>query len=268
MHRILTLQGRDIEGTREALLKTRQETGMRGMMRRGAIALGFACGCALAVPLCAQSQQQDTTPSKPGQQQPAQPANPFPEDTNSVPVLPSTSAPASATSAPDTADYSNVSLANGDTDPVRSPDDAPLVPDTGGSSSSDAGMGRILQPPPDDGKSHRRGKHGEDEEPAPHQETAKEDETVGSYYLDQKNWHAALSRYESAVVLDPENPDVYWGLAEAERHMGNFAAARTHYLKVMEYDPDSKHSKEAKKFLAQPEIANAQAAAASVGSQQ
>ena len=50
-------------------------------------------------------------------------------------------------------------------------------------------------------------------------ETAKEDEDVGGLYLSQKNWRAAQSRFESAVVLDPENPDVYWGLAEAQRHL-------------------------------------------------
>ena len=59
------------------------------------------------------------------------------------------------------------------------------------------------------------------------------------------------------MVLDPDNPDVYWGLAEANRHLGNYAAARTNYLKVMEYDPDSKHAKEAKKALNEPELANA-----------
>ena len=32
-------------------------------------------------------------------------------------------------------------------------------------------------------------------------ETAKEDISVGKYYLDQKNWKAALSRFQSALVL-------------------------------------------------------------------
>ena len=80
-------------------------------------------------------------------------------------------------------------------------------------------------------------------------ETAKEDISVGKYYLDNKNWRAALSRFQSALVLAPEDPEVYWGLAESARHLGNFADARAYYLKVMEYDPDSKHAKEAKKAL-------------------
>ena len=94
------------------------------------------------------------------------------------------------------------------------------------------------------------------EEPT-HSESAKEDIDVGGYYLDKKNWHAAMSRFQSAMVLDPENPDVYWGLAEAERHLGDFAEARAYYQKVVDYDPDSKHAKEASKALKDPEIANA-----------
>ena len=87
----------------------------------------------------------------------------------------------------------------------------------------------------------------------------KEDENVGSYYMETKNWKAALSRFDSALVLDPENPEVYWGLAEAQRNLGDYANAKANYLKVMEYDPDSKHAKEAKKILKQPEMVNAPA---------
>jgi len=46
-------------------------------------------------------------------------------------------------------------------------------------------------------------------------ETSKEDITVGKYYLDQKNWKAAQSRFQSALVLAPEEPDVYWGWRRA-----------------------------------------------------
>ena len=63
------------------------------------------------------------------------------------------------------------------------------------------------------------------------------------------------------MVLDPENPDVYWGLAEADRHLGNLADARANYQKVAEYDPDSRHGKEASKALKEPEIANGKNAA-------
>ncbi len=79
---------------------------------------------------------------------------------------------------------------------------------------------------------------------------------MGGYYLDRKNWKAALSRFESAMVLDPENPEVYWGLAEAEHHLGNFADAKAHYLKLLDYDPDGPHGRQARKELKEPEIAN------------
>jgi tetratricopeptide (TPR) repeat protein len=225
-----------------------------------ALWMALACGCLFAVPVCAQSQQNQTKP--PAGQQPAQPqgSNPFPDDTNSVPVLPSTDTPAAAAPAPDTTDYSNVPLASADADPVHSPDDTPLVPDTGGSSSSSAGIDQLLKAPPEPEKTGRHHKGDKDADDAPHQETAKEDETVGGYYLDQKNWKAALSRFQSALVMDPENPDVYWGLAEAQRHLGDYAAAKGNYLKVMEYDPDSKHSKDSKNLLKAPELANVRAA--------
>jgi tetratricopeptide (TPR) repeat protein len=187
-------------------------------------------------------------------------ANPFPDDTN-VPVLPSANSPGTAASAPDDSNYSNVPLPSGDGDPVKSPDDGTPsnVESGGGSSSSNAGMDNLLKPPPDESTDKHRKLSVPDQ---PHTETAKEDETVGSYYLDQKNWKAALSRFESAVVLDPENPDVYWGLAEAQRHTGDYAGAKANYLKVTEYDPDSKHSKESKKILKEPEIESAKAVSA------
>ena len=199
------------------------------------------------------AQQNSGAPaSKPkGQQE----ANPFPDDSN-VPVLPSANSPATPPS--DATDYGNVALPGTDGDPVKSPDDAPAsVDENSGSSSSSSGMDNLLKPPPDEekGSKHRR----LDVPDQAHPESAKEDENVGSYYLDQKNWKAALSRFESAVVLDPENPDVYWGLAEAQRHVGDYASAKANYLKVTEYDPDGKHGKEAKRILKEPELASAKA---------
>jgi len=60
-------------------------------------------------------------------------------------------------------------------------------------------------------------------------------------------------------VTDPENPEVYWGIAEAQRELKDYANAKANYQKVMDYDPDSKHGKEAKKLLKEPELANAPA---------
>lgn len=206
---------------------------------------------AMSLP-CAQAQTTPPPKQTDQQQKPKAPAesNPFPGDTNNVPVMPNaeTAAPAAplATVAPP-------SLPSDESDPVRSPDD-PMPGDAASSDSSSSNspsLAKILQPPPDNGKKTKGNPQPE------HVETAKEDESVGNYYLGQKDWRGALSRFESALVLDPENPDVYWGLAECQRHLGQFAAAKGNYEKVMEYDPDSRHAKDAKKLLKAPELANA-----------
>lgn len=204
---------------------------------------------------------QQNVPAPANSQKPKD-VNPFPEDSNAVPVLPSKDS--AGTPAPDDADYGNVPLPGSDSDPVRSPDEGALSGDESGGSSSSAGLDNLLKPPADENEGKkRRDANAADQ---PHVEGAKEDESVGGYYLDQKNWRAALSRFESALVLDPENPDVYWGMAESQRHLGDFAGAKANYQKVMEYDPDSKHGKEAKKILVQPEMANAKAVSSTAGS--
>ena len=195
---------------------------------------------------------------------PAKPAvdpNAFPGDTHSVPVLPSrdsTTAPDAGTLGPAAAP---LPLPGDDRDPVRSPDDpvpetaAPTAPDDN-SSSSLSGLESLL-PPSDDEESGKKKKHAPEPVKQPtQQEASAKDIQVGSYYLDTKNWKGALSRFESALILDPENPDVFWGLAEANRHLGQLADARTNYEKVVDFDPESRHGKDARKALKEPEIAN------------
>jgi tetratricopeptide (TPR) repeat protein len=238
--------------------------------------VAILCFCAASIRTAAQTSQNPGSHQSPSSSTPAsnsqkpnssQPANPFPEDTNTVPVLPSTDSVGTPAPAPDVNDYgSSVPLPGADNDPVRSPDDPALSGGDSGSSSSAEGMDNLLKPPPDADSTSKHRKLSVPEET--HQESAKEDESVGSYYLDQKNWKAALSRFESAVVLDPENPDVYWGLAEAQRHTGDYFNAKANYVKVTEYDPDSKHGKEAKKILKDPELANAKAISANAPSTQ
>jgi hypothetical protein len=233
-----------------------------------ALALGASGTCAR--PALAESGGGQQTPSQippaDDSKKPKAPtdSNPFPEDTNTVPVLPSKNT--SATPASEPADNERVPLPGSDSDPVKSPDDSTTAPDASEGSSSNAGLDNLLKPPPDTEQQnkHRRGAGQEIEHP----ESAKEDESVGDYYLEQRNWKAARSRFESALVLDPENPDVYWGLAEAEKHLGDYARAKGNYMKVMEYDPDSRHGKDAKKILKEPEIENAKAASAPSGAAQ
>jgi hypothetical protein len=184
--------------------------------------------------------------------------NPFPEDTSDIPVMPTRNSPGTIPGDSDETRAGRIPMPADDVDPVRSPEDAgPAAENQQQSSSSSlSGMNGLLPPADDDvqpGKHHRKGEQTVPE----HHETAAEDESVGQYYLDRKDWKAALSRFQSALVLDPDNPEVYWGLAEAERYLGNFADARANYQKVMDYDPGSRHAKEARKALADPAIANA-----------
>ena len=230
------------------------------------IALALACVVAAAPRLSAQAPDKSSAPgagqSAPAQTKPQTNPNPFPEDTDSVPVMPTRTSPDVAPGAGDESASGLIPMPPEDGDPVRSPEDASAAaePSDSGSSSSLTGIGDL--PAPDDDTAHP-GKHkGKQEQVVPeHHETAAEDENVGSYYLSNKNWKGALSRFQSALVLDPYNPDVYWGLAESERHLGDFADARDNYKKVMEYDPGSRHAKEAAKALEDPEIANAKAEA-------
>ncbi len=189
--------------------------------------------------------------------------NPFPDDTSTVPVMPNASTAGLPPGVADDAANARNPMPTEDLDPVRSPEDAAAADESSESSSSSSTAGLVNLLPPADDNTPQPGRHGRNNQQpvVEHQETAAEDETVGSYYLDQKNWKAALSRFQSALVLDPANPDVYWGLAECERHLGDFADARANYVMVTEYDPDSRHGKDARKALKDPEIANAKPAA-------
>ena len=189
-------------------------------------------------------------------------ANPFPEDTSSVPVLPSKGTPDLPPGTFGESESERFSLPGDDLDPVRSPDETGTA--SAGSqemeSTSDVKGLDSLLPGPGDDETGKRKKKDDVIEGLP-SETSKEDISVGKYYLDNKNWKAALSRFQSALVLAPDEPEVYWGLAESERHLGNFAEARANYLKVIEYDPDSTHAKDARKELKEPDLENAKSPA-------
>jgi tetratricopeptide (TPR) repeat protein len=215
----------------------------------------------------APSSQQQNPPAQQPAQKPAE-SNPFPEDTTKVPVVPTTDQPAAApppTGAAENSAAESTSLLKSDNDPVHSPDDPVAGADTSadGFSSSLSGSGDVNIPDEDRPDKHRRGQ----QQPAPKQVTAKENEDVGTFELGRKNYRAALSRFQSALVTDSENPDVYWGIAEAQRGLGNYADAKSNYQKVVDYDdPESKHSKEAKKLLKSSQLANAPAVSANTAS--
>jgi len=234
------------------------------------VALILVCRLAGGPRICGQAPADAASQTKPGDKgqsapsdqkpaaAPSQNANPFPEDESTVPVLPSKGAPDLPAGAYDGTDGGRAALPIADKDPVASPENEQEGESSAvsGFSSSLSGLDTLL-PGSDD--EQPAGKHGRKQgQVVPeHHETPAEDENVGKYYLDNKDWRAALSRFQSAMVLDPENPDVYWGLAVAEQHLGRFAEARANYQKVVEYDPGSRHAKDADKALKEPEIANA-----------
>lgn len=244
------------------------------MKRAFSIALVAACCLMAAMRLSAQATPASngagagqsapaTNGQKPTAPAPKQESNPFPEDTNSIPLMPSKDTPALPEGTYNGAESGRMAPPGADLDPVRSPDDA--SPAAGPvqeleSSSSRAGVDKLLGATDDGDQPQGKKRKSAAKEPE-HQETSAEDIEVGQYELDRKNWKAALSRFESAMVLAPDEPEVYWGLAESERNLGHFADARTYYLKLLDYDPDGPHAKAVRKALKDPEVANAKATA-------
>lgn len=234
-------------------------------------------GCLAAAPLiCAQtpaggSGAGQSAPAAAGKKPAAAPpqseSNPFPEDESTVPVIPTkivSGQPQGNNSGSDNGSWTaRLPLPNEDIDPVRSPDDP--APEAGsgteqGWSDSLTGLDKLLPGPDDDQTGRRKGKQAVIE--PEHKETPSEDMNVGKFYMETGDWKGALSRFQSALVLAPEEPEVYWGLAECERHLGDFWDAKTYYQDVALYDPDSRHGKDAMKRLREPEIANAKKPAA------
>ncbi|MGD0680685.1 MAG: tetratricopeptide repeat protein [Terracidiphilus sp.] len=217
-----------------------------------------------------ESQKPQPSSSQPGSATQSS-TNPFPEDTSTVPVMPSKTPPplpegtyrGEEREMERGPDSSPVPLRGEDIDPVRSPDDPAPEAASGSdadSSSSLKGLEGLLPRPDDEDQPGKKKKLLVIKEPT-HQEASSKDIEVGNYYLQTKNWKAALSRFESAMILDPENPEVYWGLAEAEHHLGDYAHAKAHYLKLLEYDPDGPHGKQARRELKDPALDKAQSSA-------
>jgi len=118
---------------------------------------------------------------------------------------------------------------------VRSPDDLAPVAASGpeeDSSSSLSGMERLLPNPEDDqsGKKRKLSVKEPSHQEAPPR-TLRWAATIwtgrtGRRSLTLRVGNGADRRIRSLL-----------GLAEAEHHLGNFADAKTHYLKLLDYDP-------------------------------
>jgi type IV secretory pathway VirB10-like protein len=241
-------------------------------MKRSFLIALFVAGCLMAAPRFFAQAPADSGQSQPASdtqkpasqaQKPAAPSqssssNPFPDDTSSVPVMPSTATPDLPPGTDNESEDKPILPPGDDLDPARSPEDtAPASAEQSAESSSSLANLDSLLPKSDDEQPAKK-KKKKDAEPEPtQQEFAAKEISIGQYYLDKKNWKAAQSRFQSALVLAPEEPDVYWGLALSAHRLGLFWDARANYLKVIEYDPDSRHAKDAAKALKEPDLANA-----------
>jgi tetratricopeptide (TPR) repeat protein len=72
---------------------------------------------------------------------------------------------------------------------------------------------------------------------------------VGNYYWHKGKYRAAAGRYTRATKYNPNSPEAFFKLGEAEEKLKNTEAARQAFQKVMALAPDSKLASEAKKKL-------------------
>jgi Tetratricopeptide repeat len=157
--------------------------------------------------------------------------NPFPEDiskkaaegADSTPDVPPSSSAPSDSSAP----------------PRSAPDDS-----TSSSRSKFQGMGDLTS---EEVSRISNGAGGYIVNP----KMATEDVKVGGFYLAQHDYKGAYVRFKEATLVDPENADAVFGLAEAARGMNHKDEAVQNYLVYLDASPDGKKAKEARKALAE-----------------
>ena len=80
---------------------------------------------------------------------------------------------------------------------------------------------------------------------------AAHDIDVGETYLAGNNFDSARERFEEALRLTPDNPVVWFRLAQALQGMQRLDPARLYYKKYLEVQPKGKFAKNAKKAISQ-----------------
>jgi tetratricopeptide (TPR) repeat protein len=80
---------------------------------------------------------------------------------------------------------------------------------------------------------------------------AAHDIDVGETYLAGNNFDSARERFEEALRLTPDNPVVWFRLAQALQGMQRLDPARLYYKKYLEAQPKGKFAKNAKKAISQ-----------------
>jgi Tfp pilus assembly protein PilF len=82
-------------------------------------------------------------------------------------------------------------------------------------------------------------------------QVAAHDIDVGETYLAGNNFDSARERFEEALRLTPDNPVVWFRLAQALQGMQRLDPARLYYKKYLEALPKGKFAKNAKKAISQ-----------------
>ncbi|HUO60916.1 MAG TPA: tetratricopeptide repeat protein [Candidatus Acidoferrales bacterium] len=75
------------------------------------------------------------------------------------------------------------------------------------------------------------------------------DVEVGNYYMRQKNYHAALSRYCEALIYKPKDAAATYGLGLALEKLGHKPQAKKNLQDYLNILPDGADSKAARKEL-------------------
>ena len=74
---------------------------------------------------------------------------------------------------------------------------------------------------------------------------------IGNYYFKKGSYKAAMRRYEESVKWDPNSPEGWYKLGEANAKLGDDRAARQAWTKYLELEPEGKYAQALKKRLNQ-----------------
>jgi Tfp pilus assembly protein PilF len=83
------------------------------------------------------------------------------------------------------------------------------------------------------------------------EQVAEHDINVGETYLAGNNFESARERFEEALRLTPDNPLIWFRLAQSLQGVQRLDPARLYYKKYLEAQPKGKFAKNAKKAVSQ-----------------
>lgn len=78
---------------------------------------------------------------------------------------------------------------------------------------------------------------------------AQKDIEVGNYYLNRKNYRAALERFHDALLYKPDDAEATYGLAVTQEKMDLFSLAYNNYSKYVEILPDGPKAKDSQEGM-------------------